>query len=128
MESESQLHDKLPPGADRLISLDALRGFDMFWIMGGVPILNALAALKGWPWLVWLGSQMEHPKWHGFALYDLIFPLFLFIAGASMPFSFEKRFARGDSKFDLYRHVIIRGLVLLLFGMIYNGLLKFDWA
>ena len=115
------------PIDDRLISLDALRGFDMFWIMGGVPILDAVADLTDWTWLKWLGGQMEHPKWHGFALYDLIFPLFLFIAGVAMPFSFEKRLARGDSKSTLARHVIVRGLLLVLLGMIYNGLLNFNW-
>ena len=70
----------------------------MFWIMGGESIVNAAAELTGWSWLVWLGGQMEHPEWNGFALYDLIFPLFLFIAGVAMPFSFEKRLERGDSK------------------------------
>jgi predicted acyltransferase len=112
---------------DRLVSLDALRGFDMFWIMGGEGIVNAAAALTGWSWLVWLSGQLEHPEWNGFALYDLIFPLFLFIAGVAMPLSFEKRLRRGDSKLSLYQHVIVRGLLLVLLGMIYNGLLKFNW-
>jgi predicted acyltransferase len=112
---------------DRLVSLDALRGFDMFWIMGGEAIVHAAAALTGWSWLVWFGGQLEHPEWNGFALYDLIFPLFLFIAGVAMPLSFEKRLARGDSRASLYRHVIIRGLLLVVLGMIYNGLLKFNW-
>lgn len=115
------------PGSDRLVSLDALRGFDMFWIMGGEGIAQAAAELTGWTWLVWLSGQLHHPEWHGFAFYDLIFPLFLFMAGTSMPFSFEKRLARGDSKAQLARHVIIRGLVLVLLGMIYNGLLQFTW-
>jgi predicted acyltransferase len=111
----------------RLVSLDALRGFDMFWIMGGEGIVHAGAALTGWAWLTWFSGQLEHPEWDGFALYDLIFPLFLFIAGVAMPFSFEKRLAQGDSKGSLYRHVIVRGLLLVLLGMIYNGLLKFEW-
>lgn len=111
----------------RLMSLDALRGFDMFWIMGGDNIIEQLALLTGWPWLVTFSHQFEHPEWNGFALYDLIFPLFLFMAGVSMPFSFERRLERGDSKGQLYRHVIIRGLMLVLLGMIYNGLLEFDW-
>jgi predicted acyltransferase len=118
----------LPSGDDRLVSLDALRGFDMFWIIGGVPILNEAAKLTGWLWLNGLSAQMHHTDWDGFTLYDLIFPLFLFIAGVAMPLSFEKRLERGDSKVSLYQHVIIRGLMLVLFGMIYNGLLKFDWA
>lgn len=115
------------PRDNRLLSLDALRGFDMFWIIGGEGIAHAAATLTGWGWLVWLAGQLEHPEWHGFAFYDLIFPLFLFMAGVSMPLSFEKRLARGDTKGQVTRHVIVRGLVLVLLGMIYNGLLEFDW-
>jgi predicted acyltransferase len=70
---------------------------------------------------------LHHPEWHGFAFYDLIFPLFLFIAGVAMPFSMEKRLSRGDSRQQLYRHVVVRGLALVLLGMIYSGLLKFEW-
>ncbi len=83
--------DIASPPAGRLTSLDALRGFDMFWIMGGEGIAHAAAKLWGWAWLVWLSGQLEHPEWNGFAFYDLIFPTFLFIAGATMPFSFAKR-------------------------------------
>jgi len=117
------------PQADkRLLSLDALRGFDMFWIIGGKEIILEAAKLTSWPWLVWLAGQMEHAEWHGFTLYDLIFPLFLFLAGVSMPFSFEKRLEHGATKSQLYRHVLIRALALVFLGMIYNDLLKFDWA
>jgi len=111
----------------RLVSLDALRGFDMFWIIGGEGIASAAAKLTGWGWLVWLAEQLHHPAWNGFTFYDLIFPLFLFIAGVAMPFSFDKRLERGDTKLDLYRHVIVRGLLLVFLGMIYNGLLQFTW-
>ncbi|MFO1092052.1 MAG: DUF5009 domain-containing protein [Planctomycetaceae bacterium] len=111
----------------RLVSLDALRGFDMFWIMGAERIVHEAAKLTDWPWLDWLSDQLHHPEWHGFKFYDLIFPLFLFMAGASMPFSFDKRLARGDSKGRVALHVVIRGLVLVLLGAIYNGLLSFQW-
>src|SRR5262245_35951361 len=97
----------------RLLSLDALRGFDMFWIIGGKEIILEGAKLTSWPWLLWLARQMEHADWHGFTLYDLIFPLFLFLAGVSMPFSFEKRLERGATKAQLYRHVLIRALALV---------------
>lgn len=117
-------HDTLN---DRLVSLDALRGFDMFWIMGAEEIAHAAAEVFKWSWLVWLSGQLKHPEWHGFAFYDLIFPLFLFMAGTSMPFSFDKRISRGDSRSAVVRHVIVRGLILVLLGMIYNGLLEFDW-
>lgn len=124
---QPQAFSPQPPNPDRLTSLDALRGFDMFWIIGGERIVNEAAKLTSWTWLVWLSGQLHHPDWHGFKLYDLIFPLFLFLAGVSMPFSFEKRLARGDTKGQLYRHAIVRGLMLVLLGMIYNGLLEFDW-
>ncbi len=127
MPAELPNHTPLPISSNRLLSLDALRGFDMFWIIGGETIVHAAARLTQWHWLEWFSGQMEHPEWHGFALYDLIFPLFLFIAGVAMPFSFEKRLARGDSKRALYQHVILRGLLLVLLGFIYNGLLKFEW-
>jgi predicted acyltransferase len=112
----------------RLMSLDALRGFDMFWIIGGVSILKAAAELTAWSWLVWLSDQMHHTRWDGFTFYDLIFPLFLFLAGVSMPFSFSNRLERGDGKLQLCRHVIVRGIMLVFLGMIYNGLLEFDWT
>ena len=114
--------------SDRLLSLDALRGFDMFWIIGGASIVHEADSFTGWSWLGWLSGQLHHPEWHGFAFYDLIFPLFLFLAGVAMPFSFQKRLSRGDSKQQLARHVVVRGLLLVLLGMVYNGLLQFDWA
>ncbi len=128
MTDSSRPTDNKPPSDQRLLSLDALRGFDMFWIIGGESIAHAAARLTGWAWLVWLAGQLHHPEWNGFAFYDLIFPLFLFIAGVAMPFSFDKRLERGDSKQRLARHAIVRGLLLVLLGMIYNGLLNFDWA
>jgi predicted acyltransferase len=128
MNGDLPKNDASPLRGDRLVSLDALRGFDMLWIIGGVPILNEAAKLSGWAPLNWLAGQMHHTDWDGFTFYDLIFPLFLFIAGVAMPFSFEKRLERGDSKVSLFQHVIMRGLLLVLFGMIYNGILKFDWT
>ncbi len=122
MEKQTEL--KKP---DRLLSLDALRGFDMFWIMGGENIIHALAQLTQWTLFIWLGTQMEHVEWNGFRFYDNIFPLFLFIAGVTMPFSLTRRMERGDSKSQLYAHIIFRGLLLVLLGFIYNDLLRFDF-
>ncbi|MDC0934701.1 DUF5009 domain-containing protein [Pirellulales bacterium] len=129
MAEENALNtdDRAPANSERLMSLDALRGFDMFWIMGGESVFHAAAKLTGWAWLVWVSSELHHPEWHGFKFYDLIFPLFLFLAGVSMPYSFEKRLSRGDSVGRLQRHVIVRGLVLVLLGWIHAGILEFDW-
>jgi predicted acyltransferase len=115
MENESKIPSK------RLYSLDALRGFDMFWIMGGEGIFIALASLTGWPFLQWWAGQLDHVPWHGFHFYDMIFPLFLFIAGISFPFSLAKRMANKDSRASIYKHIIFRGLILVLLGILYNN-------
>jgi predicted acyltransferase len=116
-----------PVMKSRLVSLDALRGFDMFWIVGGEGIFHALAKLTGWSALIWISSQLEHAEWNGFTFYDMIFPLFLFIAGVSMPYSLSKRINRGDSRKQIYLHVVKRMLLLVFFGMVYNGFFRFDW-
>jgi predicted acyltransferase len=112
--------------SQRLLSLDALRGFDMFWITGGQRIIHALALLTGWPVFKWLNVQMHHVEWEGFAFYDLIFPLFLFLAGVSMPFSFSKRLLRGESKKTICRHALKRMFMLIFIGMLYNRILNLD--
>jgi len=120
MENENK------PKSKRLYSLDALRGFDMFWIMGGEAIFAGLASLTGWPVLKWWAVQLEHVPWHGFHFYDMIFPLFLFIAGISFPFSLAKRAASNESRQSIYKHVIFRGLILVLLGVLYNNGVRFD--
>ena len=81
---------------DRLFSLDALRGFDMLFIMGLSTFVAHLCAAFG-AGDCWLALQMRHVEWHGFAQHDTIFPLFLFIAGAAFPFAFAKMRERGWS-------------------------------
>ncbi|MFA5326513.1 MAG: DUF5009 domain-containing protein [Prolixibacteraceae bacterium] len=112
----------------RLKSLDALRGFDMFWITGGQKIIYALAVMTGLPAFTWMNGQMHHVEWNGFAAYDMIFPLFLFLAGVSMPFSFAKRIQNGDSKKSIYKHAFTRMILLVILGLIYNHFLDFDLA
>jgi predicted acyltransferase len=113
-----------PNPSQRLYSLDALRGFDMFWIMGGEEIFHSLAKITGAPWAQTLSDQFEHPAWNGFHFYDLIFPLFLFIAGVATPYSVGREREKGTPKGRLLRRVIRRGLVLVLLGVIYNNGLK----
>ena len=79
----------------RLQSLDALRGFDMLFIMGGASLFVALATLFPNPFFQAIAGQMEHVEWNGLAHHDTIFPLFLFIAGISFPFSLEKQRGKG---------------------------------
>ena len=112
---------------ERLLSLDALRGFDMFWIIGWGAIWHALAQLTDWSVFNWWSTQMTHVDWDGFHFYDMIFPLFLFIAGISFPYSLEKSREKGYSTKRIYYRIIKRGLMLAFLGLIYNGLLKFDF-
>lgn len=122
------MENEKKPVIRRLYSLDALRGFDMFWIMGGEAIFAGLAALTGWPVLNWWAGQLEHVRWNGFHFYDMIFPLFLFIAGISFPFSLAKRISMNVSRKSIYKHVISRGLILVLLGIIYNNGINFDFS
>nr|WP_221307537.1 DUF5009 domain-containing protein [Rhabdobacter roseus] len=110
-------------------SLDTLRGFDMFWITGGGQLVHALTAASGWAWLQSVDQQLHHPEWHGFRAYDLIFPLFIFLAGVSTPFSMDSRLANGHSPTRLARKAIQRGLILVALGILYNnGFFKTEWA
>ena len=111
--------------SQRLYSLDALRGFDMFWIMGADALFRNLATVTGSPFWQTMATQMGHPKWNGFAFYDLIFPLFLFLAGVATPYSVGKKLEKGENREKLLLTVIKRGLVLVLLGVIVNNGIQF---
>ena len=106
---------------DRLLSLDALRGFDMFWIIGWGSVWHGLAQLTDWPLFNWWSVQMTHAQWEGFRFYDMIFPLFLFIAGISFPYSWEKSVQKGVSQKQIYFKIIKRALMLVLIGLVVNN-------
>lgn len=78
------------PPAPRLLSLDALRGFDMLWIIGADALGGALANFHGGAPAHFLAGQLDHVSWAGFHFYDLIFPLFVFMVGAAIPLSLDK--------------------------------------
>jgi predicted acyltransferase len=111
----------------RIASIDALRGFDMFWIAGGEEIFHSLHRV--WPnaTTLLLHTQLIHAEWEGFTFYDLIFPLFLFIVGLVLPFSLTRRLERGADRRELYKHLARRLALLFLLGLIYNQLLDFKF-
>ena len=113
--------------SERLQSLDALRGFDMLFIMGFASLVVAVCGL--WPNAVTdsIASQMGHASWDGFTHHDTIFPLFLFIAGVSFPFSLSKQRSLGLSTGTIYAKIVRRALTLVLLGVIYNGLFRLDF-
>lgn len=104
----------------RLLALDALRGFDMFWIIGAGALADGLKALHV-PGADYIAMQLTHASWNGFHFYDLIFPLFIFMVGISTVFSLEKRLAMGDDVRRILRHIFKRTLLLFVLGMFYNG-------
>ena len=118
-----------PQISARLVSLDALRGFDMCLIAGGDRVLRAIAEAIGPDAHAWMLHQTEHPEWNGYTPWDQIFPLFMFVSGVAMPFSFAKRLQvdGAGGRAALHIQVIRRGLLLVLLGLIYQGLLTFDF-
>jgi predicted acyltransferase len=119
-----------PAHHSRIVSLDALRGFDMFWIIGGQPL--AIAALGLFPpsashFVEQAKKQLDHAGWDGFRAWDLIMPLFLFVVGAAMPFSFSRRIEEGHSRAKMFRKILFRSVILFIVGMAYQGhLLDFN--
>src|SRR5437764_1366157 len=111
---------------DRLRSLDALRGFDMFWIIGGDALFRALAKWANAPWSKAVETQLDHAEWEGFRFYDLIFPLFLFLVGAVMPFSFAAARQRGASMTGLHARILRRTLLLFALGLLANNALQLN--
>ena len=84
-------HLRTDAGGGRVLSIDALRGFDMFWIIGGGAIFESLADVWRHPVTETIRRQLEHVEWQGFHFEDLIFPLFVFVMGAVLPFSISRR-------------------------------------
>lgn len=112
----------------RLLSLDALRGFDMLFIMGLSGLIINLAALAPDCAIAsWFAEQMRHVAWDGFAHHDTIFPLFLFIAGVSFPFSLSKQQQSGLSNREIVLKILKRGAILILLGILYNGFFKMQF-
>lgn len=109
------------PKKKRLLSIDALRGFDMFWILGGEKFFAALFIISGWSIFHVAAEQMEHSTWHGFTAYDLIFPLFIFLSGVSLGIAAKplSQYSPEKAK-SIVIHGIKRLFLLLLLGILYN--------
>jgi predicted acyltransferase len=112
----------------RLLSLDALRGFDMFWIIGGDALFRSLAEVTNWGWAKGWAAQLEHVEWAGFHFYDLIFPLFMFISGVAIPFSLLAKAETAADKRPIYLKLVRRALLLVFLGFIYNHLTDLQFA
>lgn len=113
-------HPSPAQSSTRLASLDILRGFDLFLLVFFQPVFMALARQLDWPWLNPLVTQFTHVYWEGFHLWDLVMPLFMFMAGASMPFSLAK-YKDAPNKGAIYRKIGKRFILLFVLGMVVQG-------
>ena len=102
----------------RLLSLDVFRGLTMFLLIAEATGLYAHLvdpALNGTV-ITWIGRQFHHHPWNGLRPWDLVQPFFMFIVGVAMPFSFAKRWARGDTWKQTLGHAVRRSVILLFLG------------
>jgi predicted acyltransferase len=116
-----------PALQNRLASLDILRGLDLFMLVFFQPVFVAFA--RQWadiPVLSFFLDQFKHGEWEGFRAWDLVMPLFLFMVGTAMPFSFEKYQSSSD-KMAIYKKITRRFIILFILGIVVQGhLLSFD--
>ena len=110
----------------RLMSLDALRGFDMFWILGADALVSALNSLSSNPVIHLISTELDHAEWQGFHFEDLIFPLFVFMMGVSTVFSLTKIIA-AEGRNAAVKRVLRRGSLLFLLGLFYYGGFSHPW-
>jgi predicted acyltransferase len=108
------------------MSLDALRGFDMFWIMGGDSLAAALHRVGKNAFTERVADQLEHVPWAGFHFYDLIFPLFVFIVGVSLVFSLT-RIIEQHGRGQALKRIFIRSALLFAVAIFYSGGFSTEW-
>ena len=129
MQTEPSPPARLTPPR-RFVSVDALRGFDMLWIVGAgglVGALDKMAGKQGSGLLHFLAQQLSHKEWEGFAFEDLIFPLFVFLVGVSIVFSLTKTLAGGEGKTTAYKRIGRRFLLMYAVALVYSGGVSKEW-
>ena len=109
----------------RLLSIDTLRGLDMLLIMGLSTLIVSLCNLFPGGSDFWLARQMSHADWNGLTIMDMVFPIFLFVAGLSFPFSYAGQVEKGRTSGQIHRKILVRCLLLILLGIVYNGFFNF---
>lgn len=116
-QAQTSSPSTIPP---RLLSLDALRGFDMFWIIGAEGLVEGLRKITDTGPVRIVADQLEHKPWEGFHFEDLIFPMFVFIVGVSLVFSLTKTIESCGRSAAIIR-IIRRSVLLYLLGIFYYG-------
>jgi len=98
----------------------------MFWIAGADDIVVALKSASAAAPIAFVATQLEHVRWEGFRFYDLIFPLFVFIAGVSLVFSLTKMLAE-KGRPATFRRIFTRTVLIFVLGIIYSGGIAKGW-
>jgi predicted acyltransferase len=107
-----------PSRKERLLSLDVFRGLTLL----GMVLVNSHGDGH------YRYYTLSHVPWHGWSFTDLIFPFFVFIVGAAIPYSVDSRRARGAGNGDIMLHVFRRAVVLFAIGMTMNWWHTLDLA
>jgi heparan-alpha-glucosaminide N-acetyltransferase len=110
------------PGGNRLVALDAYRGFVMLAMASAGLGMHALRNDPRWGWLA---EQFEHRPREGCTFWDLIQPSFLFIVGVAITFSYAARQGQGQSWFGQAGHACKRALLLCVLGFVLDGEIQF---
>ncbi len=112
-----------------MLSVDVMRGFDMFWLIGGYYVVKTLVAWLNWsPLTAAADREMEHPVWSGFHWWDVIMPTFIFISGVTIPLSVTRRLERGEGRGGIYWRLLQRLVLLQVLNLAYYGALQhLDW-
>jgi len=108
------------------MSVDALRGFDMMWIVGAGSLVDALNRMSQNAVTGTLAHQLEHAEWAGFRFYDCIFPLFVFLMGVSIVFSLSKAIEQG-TRAAAFRRLAQRFLLMFGVALFYSGGFRELW-
>ena len=103
--------------SSRLMSLDAFRGFIMFWIVGGSSLVAGIQALSHNPLIDTLVYQLNHSPWEGLRFYDCIWPSFMLMVGVSIPFAYARR-SLTQTHYQMVRQALRRFFVLFLLGSV----------
>lgn len=96
--------------AGRLASLDMFRGL----AIAGMVLVNNPGSWEH------VHAPLRHAEWHGFTPADLVFPAFLFIVGAAIPFTLASYGDRRAGRGELYLRILRRVLLLFALGLVLN--------
>lgn len=104
----------------RLESLDVLRGFDLFMLVGLETAIHQLASAVDTPSFHSFIWCFTHVDWEGFSPWDLVMPLFMFMSGITIPFALS-RYKHTNNQTSVYRRILKRVILLWIFGMMCQG-------